>query len=132
MKISTKGRYALIIMIDLAKNYKNNTYMPLKEISENENISLKYLEKIMMMLNKNDFLDVSRGNNGGYKLKKEPKEYNVGDILRLTEGDMTPISCITNNSFCKNKNNCKTFKFYDGLYDEINNYIDSKTLEDFM
>lgn len=132
MKVSTKGRYALIIMINLAKNYKNNTYMSLKEISEKENISLKYLEKIMMILNKEKYLDVSRGNNGGYKLKKEPKEYIIGDILRTAEGSLAPISCLTDESFCEKKDECISFSFWNGLYDEINSYVDNKTLEDFL
>lgn len=132
MKMSTRGRYALTIMIDLAKNYENKTYMSLKEISEKEKISQKYLERIISLLKKENFLDISRGNNGGYKLKKEPKEYKIGDILRVTEGDLAPVNCLTSDTFCTNKSNCKTFSFWEGLYDEINSYIDGKTLEDFL
>lgn len=130
MKISTRGRYALVIMINLAKNYEDNSYLSLKDISKKENISLKYLEKIISLLNKAEFLETSRGVSGGYKLKKKPSEYKIGDILRASEGDMAPIDCL--NKYCKKKNKCKTFSFWEGLYDEINNYIDDKTLQDFL
>ena len=132
MKMSTRGRYALVVMIDLAKNYNTGEYLSLKEISEKENISLKYLEKIMMLLNKAKFLDVSRGNNGGYRLIKEPKEYKVGDILRATEGDLAPIYCLTEDGECDKKSNCKTYSFWQGLDNVINEYVDSKTLEDLI
>ena len=132
MKMSTRGRYALIVMIDLAKNFSSGEYLSLKEISDKENISLKYLEKIMMLLNKAKFLDVSRGNNGGYRLNKEPKEYKIGDILRVTEGNLAPIKCLGNHSECSKRNQCETFPFWNGLYNEINEYVDSKTLDDFI
>ena len=132
MKMSTRGRYALVVMIDLAKNYKSGEYLSLKEIADKENISLKYLEKIMMLLNKAKFLDVSRGNNGGYRLIKEPKEYKIGDILRVTEGNLAPIKCLGNHNECSKRGHCETFPFWNGLYNEINEYVDSKTLEDFI
>ncbi len=132
MKMSTRGRYALIVMIDLAKNYDKEDYLSLKEISEKENISLKYLEKIMMLLNKAKFLEVSRGNNGGYRLKNEPSSYKVGDILRVTEGNLAPISCLGKNGECKKSSICETMPFWNGLYNEINEYVDSKTLADFL
>ncbi len=131
MKISTKGRYALVIMINLARNYKDGKYISLKEISEKENISLKYLEKIMIQLNKDDYLDVLRGNNGGYRLKKEPKYYQVGDILRRVEGSLSPIPCIEQDT-CDKRESCDTHEFWEGLYDEINKYVDSKTLQDYI
>lgn len=130
MKISTRGRYALTIMIDLAKNYKNDTYISLKDISEKENISLKYLERIISLLNKADYLDTLRGVNGGYKLKKDPKEYRIGDILRVAEGSLAPVNCI--NNFCSKKDKCKAYVFWEGLYDEINSYLDTKTLDYFL
>ena len=132
MKVSTKGRYALIIMINLAKNYESGTYMSLKEISEKENISFKYLEKIIAVLNKNNYLDVLRGNNGGYKLKDKPENYKVGDILKVTEGDLTPVTCIGNHDECKLKEKCTVYPFWEGLYSEINDYVNSKTLKDFI
>ena len=118
MRISTKGRYALTIMFYLAKNYKDKRYISLKEISDSENLSFKYLEKIMVDLNKDNYLDVLRGNNGGYRLRKEPKEYSLGEILRRVEGDR--------------EKKCTSYLFFKGLYDEINSYVDSKTLEDYI
>jgi len=131
MKISTKGRYALIIMAYLAKESDKDRYISLKEISENEGISYKYLEKIMILLNKGNFLDVARGNSGGYKLKFLPNQYKIGDILRSVEGDLAPISCV-NKDDCPKKNKCNSYMFFEGLYNEINNYVDNKTLEDFI
>ena len=130
MKISTKGKYALTIMSYLARNYESKRYISLKEISEEENISFKYLEKIMISLNKNNYLDVARGNNGGYRLSKEPSEYKIGDILRKAEGDLAPIDCI--NEECDKKDKCEKYIFWQGLYNEINNYVDNKTLEDYI
>ena len=107
MKISTKGRYALRVMIDLAMN-SNGKYISLKDIA------------------------TARGNTGGYKLTKQPKEYKVGDILRATEGDLTPIYCLTEDGKCNRQKNCKTYSFWKGLDNVINEYIDSKTLEDLI
>ena len=132
MKMSTRGRYALIVMIDLAKNYAKKDYLSLKEISEKENISLKYLEKIMMLLNKAKFLEVSRGNNGGYRLKNDPSTYKIGDILRVTEGSLAPIHCVSKGGECQKSSMCETMPFWFGLYNEINEYVDSKTLADFL
>jgi len=132
MKISTKGRYALAIMIYLAKKYKDDVFVSLKEISENENISLKYLEKIMISLNKNDYFIVLRGANGGYKLKYSPEKYIIGDILRTSEGDLSPVKCLTNNSYCMKQKKCGPYDFYNGLYKTINKYIDSKSLKDLI
>ena len=94
MKISTKGRYALRIMIDLATN-SNGNYISLNDIAKRQEISNKYLEQIIALLNKAGYLETARGKQGGYRLAKEPKEYLVGDILRVTEGDLAPIYCLT-------------------------------------
>lgn len=131
MKISTKGRYALRVMIDLAMN-SNGKYISLKDIAERQEISNKYLEQIISLLNKAGYLEAARGNTGGYKLIKQPKEYNVGDILRATEGDLTPIYCLTKDGECNRKKDCKTYSFWKGLDNVINEYIDSKTLEDLI
>lgn len=128
MKISTKGRYALKVMIDLCDN-KENTYISLKDIAIKEDVSVKYLEQIVAMLNKAGFVEAVRGNNGGYKLTKKPSEYTVGDILRATEGKLTPTACVGS---CQKKECCKTFEFWNGLDVIINNYVDSKTLEDLI
>lgn len=131
MKISTKGRYALRVMIDLALN-SNGNFIALKEIAKRQDITVKYLEQIVALLNKAGFLETARGNAGGYKLAKEPKDYIVGDILRATEGDLAPIICLTEDGTCQRKQICKTYSFWKGLDDVINDYIDSKTLEDLL
>ncbi len=131
MKISTKGRYALRVMIDLALNSDGN-FISLKEIAKRQDITVKYLEQIVALLNKAGFLETARGNAGGYKLAKEPKDYIVGDILRATEGDLAPIICLTEDGACQRKQICKTYSFWKGLDDVINDYIDSKTLEDLL
>ena len=130
MKISTKGRYALRVMIDLAVNDRGD-YVSLKDISNRQEVSLKYLEQIMAMLNKAGYVKSTRGNNGGYRLAKSPKEYKGGDILRKTEGDLAPIACV-NGEECGKRENCKTFKFWQGLDNVINEYVDSKTLADLI
>lgn len=130
MKISTKGRYALRVMIDLAVNDKGD-YVSLKDISNRQEVSLKYLEQIMAMLNKAGYVKSTRGNNGGYRLAKSPEEYKVGDILRKTEGDLAPIACV-NGEECGKRENCKTFKFWQGLDNVISEYVDSKTLADLI
>ena len=122
MKISTKGRYALRIMVDLAIN-GNGKFISLKNISERQQIS---------MLNKAGFLETARGNMGGYRLAKAPSEYKIGDILRATEGDLAPVYCVTNDGECDRKQYCKTYMFWDGLDNVINQYVDSKTLEDLI
>ena len=131
MKISTKGRYALTIMVDLAMN-SNGKFISLKDIATRQGISNKYLEQIIAMLNKAGYLETARGNNGGYKLARKPSEYIVGDILRATEGEMAPIDCLTEEGNCSKKENCKTYFFWKGLDDTINNYLNSKTLEDLL
>ena len=131
MRIGTRGRYALTIMFYLAKNYKDKRYISLKEISDSENLSFKYLEKIMVDLNKDNYLDVLRGNNGGYRLRKEPKEYSLGEILRRVEGDLSPAECAISGK-CDREKKCTSYLFFKGLYDEINSYVDSKTLEDYI
>ena len=131
MKISTKGRYALRVMIDLAMN-SNGKYISLKDIAERQEISNKYLEQIISLLNKAGYLETARGNTGGYKLTKQPKEYKVGDILRATERDLTPIYCLTVDGKCNRQKNCKTYSFWKELDNVINEYIDSKTLEDLI
>lgn len=131
MKVSTKGRYALRIMIDLALN-NDGSYIPLKDIAMRQGISFKYLEQIMSLLNKAGYLETLRGNNGGYRLSRKPSEYNVGEILRMTEGELAPIYCLTENGHCDRMINCPTYSFWKGLDDVINNYINSKTLEDLI
>ena len=131
MKISTKGRYALRVMIDLAENNDGN-YISLKDISSRQGISNKYLEQIVALLNKAGCLQTARGNNGGYKLARKPEEYKVGEILRASEGDLAPITCLAEDGECSQKGGCKTLFFWEGLDKAIDNYIDSVTLADFL
>lgn len=131
MKISTKGRYALRVMVDLAIN-SNENYITIKEIAKRQEITNKYLEQIVALLNKAGFLESARGNSGGYKLAKKPKEYIVGDILRATEGDLTPTYCLTKDNKCSRKKDCKTYSFWNGLDNVITEYVNSKTLEDLI
>ena len=130
MKISTKGRYALRIMIDIAKN-SSNDYVSINSISKRQNISNKYIEQIVSKLSKAKYLTASRGISGGYKLSKKPCEYKVGDILRASEGDLNIIECVSDFD-CPRKNNCATYYFWKGLDKVINEYADSYTLEDLI
>ena len=93
MIVSTKGRYALRVMIDLAEK-NNQERVPLKEIAERQGISQKYIEAIMTILSKHGFVDAVHGKGGGYRLNKKPEDYRVGDILRLTEGSLSPVACL--------------------------------------
>ena len=132
MKISTKGRYALVIMLDLAKEYEKEKFITLKEIAEKENMSLKYLEKLMLILNKNDYFISSRGEKGGYKLKYNPSKYIIGDILRTAEGDLNVTDCVSDKHNCPNNHKCMTFPLWMELNNLINDYLDSKTLADYI
>ena len=132
MKISTKGRYALRLMIDLAKNY-DGKYITLKEVSKRQDISIKYLEQITTQLCKVGYLNSVRGPKGGYKLAKEPREYTAGDILRVTEGSLAPIACLeAEENSCSRNGSCATLPFWKGLYNVIENYVNNVTLEDLL
>lgn len=132
MMISTKGRYALRVMIDLAEHSGEN-YIPMKEVAERQNISLKYLEKILPPLKKNNFVVGVHGKGGGYKLTKSPDEYKVGDILRVTEGDLAPVACLECNAEkCENLEKCRTRPMWNKLNNIINDYFDSITISDLM
>lgn len=130
MTFSTKGRYALRVMIDLAV-YSNGDYIALKDIAKRQEISLKYLEQVISLLNKAGFLQSMRGNNGGYKLAKNPKEYTAGDILRATEGSLAPISCLQNTpNQCERRDKCTTISFWEKYYKIVTDYVDNVTLND--
>ena len=131
MKISTKGRYALRVMIDLAIN-NNGKYVSLKDIAKRQEISMKYLEHIISLLNKAGFLEALRGQAGGYRLLRKPKEYTVGEILRASEGDLSPIYCLKDENACSRKLKCKSYAFWKGLDNVVTEYVDSKTLEDLI
>lgn len=132
MKISTKGRYALSLMLDLAVH---NTGEPvsLKDIARRQDISEKYLEQIIAILNKAGFVRSIRGPQGGYFLIKRPEEYTVGMILRTTEGDLSPVSCVgTENPDCQRMQECVTVKVWQQINDAVNNVIDNITLADLV
>lgn len=130
MKISTKGRYALRFMLDLAI-YGGDSYVALREVSARQEISLKYLEQIVSLFQKKGDLKSVRGPQGGYKLARDPKEYTVGDILRTTEGALAPVACLEGPvNDCPRQSSCGTLSFWTGLYNAINEYVDSVTLAD--
>ena len=132
MKISTKGRYALRLMVDLAE-HKDNGFIALKDVAKRQNISKKYLEQIVPVLNGAGLLATNRGIRGGYRLAKEPKEYTVGDILRITEGSIAPVSCLDSEiNLCERKNFCQTLYVWEGLYKVVNEYLDGITVQDIV
>jgi len=132
MKVSTKGRYALRLMLELAQHDKDE-FVSLKEIAERQEISVKYLEQIITVLCRIGFLKSLRGSQGGYKLAKSPEEYTVGDILRITEGNLAPVACLEDEiNGCLRYNKCKTIDFWQGLYNVVNDYVDSVTLADLL
>ena len=132
MKISTKGRYALRILIDLASNHEDG-YISLKDIAERQDISKKYLEQIVPMLNKSGILRTNRGNKGGYMLAKAPNELTVGDVLRATEGNLAPVSCLEYEpNTCPRREDCATLYIWEGLYKAVNEYLDSITIQDII
>lgn len=132
MKISTKGRYALRMLIELA-SHQEESYMSLKEISERQGISKKYLEQIVPMLNKGGILRTNRGNKGGYMLAKPPSECTVGDVLRATEGSLTSVACLEQeNNDCPRAEFCQTLFIWEGLSKAISDYLDSITIQDIL
>ena len=132
MKISTKGRYALRMMLDLAE-HQNDGYVALKDIAQRQNVSKKYLEQIVPILNKSDILRTNRGFQGGYRLAKSPDKYTVGEILRVTEGSLSPVACLDHEPIeCERSAECPTLPVWQGLYKVINEYLDSVTLQDSL
>ena len=132
MKISTKGRYALRMMADLAAHSEEGA-VALKDIAERQNISKKYLEQIVPLLNNAGMLRTSRGYQGGYMLAKKPSEYTVGEILRVTEGNLAPVACLQcNENTCDRKSTCATLFVWEGLYDAVVDYLDGISLQDII
>ena len=132
MKISTKGRYALRVMIDLAE-HQGEGFVSLKDIAARQGISKKYLEQIIPILNRSDFLQANRGSQGGYRLAKAPKDYTVKDVLELTEGSLAPVACLdTTPVGCERSETCVTLPLWKGLAEVIENYLDSVTLQDLL
>ena len=132
MKISTKGRYALRMLLDLAE-HQNDGFIALKDIAERQGISKKYLEQIVAILNRSDMLQTNRGFQGGYKLARTPDKYTVGEILRLTEGDLAPVACLAHGTLnCDRSTVCATLPVWRGLDRVINEYLDGITLQDIV
>lgn len=132
MKISTKGRYALRMLIDLAE-HENDGYIALKDIAARQNISKKYLEQIVPILNRSDILNTNRGYQGGYKLAKSPDKYTVGDILLLTEGSLSPVVCVDQDPIeCPRSADCPTLPIWQGLKKVIYDYLFGITLQDIL
>lgn len=130
MMISTKGRYALRVMIDIAEN-QHDGYLPLREIAARQEISEKYLEAIVKSLVKAQYLTGLRGKAGGYRLTRPPQEYTVGNILRLTEGSLAPVACLGDNPpDCPRMADCRTLPMWRELNTMIQNYFDGITLAD--
>ena len=123
MIVSTKGRYALRVMIDLAE-HQAERYVPLKEVAARQDISEKYLENILKVLVQNGFLEGLRGKGGGYRLTRSPDQYTVSEILLLTEGSLAPVSCLTPGApACERMANCRTYTMWKGLNDLIADYF---------
>lgn len=133
MKISTKGRYALRVMLDLAL-HNSGDLVPLKDIAKRQDITIKYLEQIISPLQKAGFVTSFRGSNGGYRLSKRPSEYSCGDILRVMEGSLVPTGCAGIEEYpdCPLMETCATLPFWKGLSKVINDYVDNYTLEDLV
>lgn len=132
MKISTKGRYALRIMLDLSLN-SNGTYISLKDISARQEISDKYSEQIINQLSKAGFVKSTRGSKGGYILANDPKDYTVGMILRLMEGSLAPVACLNDETnCCERASMCVTLEVWEKLKTAIEDVVDNVTLEDLV
>ena len=131
MMISTKGRYALRVMLDLA-GHRESGYIPLAEIAARQKISEKYLESILSVLSKAGMLDALRGKGGGYRLAKAPEDYSVYDILCLTEGTLAPVACLEVGQNCENADACSTYPLWQGLDETVRKYLSGFTLVDVL
>ena len=131
MKISTKGRYALRLMLDLAMN-STGSPVSLKDVAKRQGISDKYLEQIISVLNRAGYVKSVRGAQGGYMLRKEPEEYTVGMILRLTEGSLAPVACIEEEVSCDRQENCVTLILWKKINDAVSSVVDHTTLQDLV
>lgn len=130
--VSTKGRYALRVMLELAQ-FGGEGYLPLTEIAERQDISVKYLESIISVLSKAGLVDGVRGKGGGYRLSRKPEEYSVGEILKLTEGSLAPVACLDcKPNKCERSESCKTLPMWEKLDEIICDYLNSVTLADLL
>ena len=130
MKISTRGRYAIRVLIDMAE-HDNGGYIPLKDIVKRQDVSQKYLESIMLLLAKSGIVEGVHGKGGGYRLKKAPEELSVGEVLRVTEGSLAPVTCLEENTeICERAGSCKTLPMWKEFYELVNGFFDGKTIKD--
>ncbi len=130
--ISTRGRYAIRVLLDLAE-HRNGEYIPMKEVASRQDISLKYIERIMPLLTKSHLVEGVHGKGGGYRLCRDPQDCTVGEILRLTEIDLAPVACLAHDSPpCTRAAECRTLPMWKEYYDMINAYFDSITLASLM
>lgn len=130
--ISTRGRYAIRVMLDLAQ-FQGDGYVPMKDVAQRQNLSLKYLEQILPALKSHKLVKGVQGKGGGYRLTAEPKDYLIGDILKVTEKELAPVSCLAEGAEeCARRSTCKTINFWEGLNKVINDYLNSQTLADLM
>lgn len=132
MMISTRGRYALRVLIDLAE-HQGSGFIPLKEIAARQEISLKYVEQVMSLLSTNGLVATAHGKGGGYRLCKDPSDYRVGDILRVTEGTLVPVACLEENAApCARSAECRTLPLWKKLSNAISDCLDRVSLADLM
>ncbi len=132
MMVSTRGRYALRVMIDLAE-HGGGKYLPMKSVAERQEISLKYMEKILRLLVAADLVEGVQGKGGGYRLTRAPQDYPVGEILRLTEGSLAPVACLECDAKeCKRAPDCRTLPMWRELDRLISGYLERVTLADLM
>ena len=132
MMISTRGRYALRVLADLAE-HRSEGFIPMKDVAARQEISLKYMEKILPVLTKNHIVDGIQGKGGGYRLSREPEEYTLGEILRLTEGSLAPVACLDCGAkTCPRAASCPTLPGWSELDKRISGYLDSVTLADLV
>lgn len=131
MIVSTRGRYALRMLIDMAQ-HDSGEYITLKDVAARQQISEKYLESIISLLSKRGIVEGLRGKGGGYKLTRRPDEYTVGEIVRITDGELVPVSCLESGDKCTNKDKCPTRPMWEKLGDMINDYLDGIKLSDLL
>lgn len=130
--ISTRGRYALRVLIDLAE-HGGEQYLPMKEVASRQEISLKYLERILPLLTKSGYVEGQHGKGGGYRLKKTPQDIRVGDVLRLTEGDLAPVACLIPGADpCSFAHECRTLEMWKEYFRLTNTFFDGITIADLM
>ena len=130
--ISTKGRYSIRILLDLAI-HRNGEYIPMKDVAERQGISLKYIERILPVLKENGLIESVHGKGGGYKLTREPDQYTLWEILRLTEGDLAPVACLKDGApSCDKAAECRTLPVWKNYYKMTVDYFSGITLADLM